>query len=350
MIGNDKETKIICSKCGTKNELNSKFCQNCGHELESINNINENPKEKLKHWWDKKSKTNKSLTGIGGCCLGIILFIVLMCLIFPVTSISVDPTQVQIDNQTTEYTIHGTAEPNATVKITAPLLNLNDAIVNVDSNGSFSYTVSIPINVTEANINITAKSPKKSQNGVEVNIQRPLTSLTVDPVNLSSNATTLVIQGKTDPNAVITLNCGDLNLKDVQVTADGQGNFNKTITVPNNLNTAKIEIMAKSTGKRVNTQTIDVKRESAPAPASTPSVTTTPSTSSTQPTVATNPSTATSTPASSSAAYVGNSNTHKFHLASCRYVSKMNDANKVYFNTRDEAIAAGYTPCKVCSP
>jgi methylphosphotriester-DNA--protein-cysteine methyltransferase len=47
---------------------------------------------------------------------------------------------------------------------------------------------------------------------------------------------------------------------------------------------------------------------------------------------------------------VGNSNTHKFHLASCRYVSKMNDANKVYFNTRQEAINAGYTPCQKCNP
>ena len=343
-----KKTKIICSKCGTENELNSIFCQQCGHKLESINNITENPKEKLKDWWDKKSKTNKSLTGVGGCCAGIILFIVLMCLIFPVTSISVDLTHVQIDNQTTEYVIQGTAEPNATVKITAPLLNLNDAVVNVDSNGSFSYTVSIPINVTDVDINITAKSPKKSQNGVEVNIQRPLTSLTVDPVNLSSNATTLMIQGKTDPNAVITLNCGDLNLKDVQVTADGQGNFNKSITVPNNLNTTKIEVTVKATGKRTNTQTIDIKRESPPpAPASTPAPTTSPSSA---PASTVTTSYSSSAPESSSALYVGNLNTHKFHLASCRYVSKMKDANKVYFNTRQEAIDAGYTPCKVCSP
>ncbi|MCE7698576.1 MAG: hypothetical protein K8E24_006980 [Methanobacterium paludis] len=60
------------------------------------------------------------------------------------------------------------------------------------------------------------------------------------------------------------------------------------------------------------------------------------------------------TPASSktsaSAAYIGNSNTHKFHLASCHYVSKMNSENKVYFNTRQDAINAGYTPCKVCNP
>lgn len=53
---------------------------------------------------------------------------------------------------------------------------------------------------------------------------------------------------------------------------------------------------------------------------------------------------------STNTTYIGNSNTHKFHLASCRYVSKMSEDHKVYFNTRDEAIAQGYVPCKVCNP
>lgn len=235
----------------------------------SNENTNQNTKGRLKGWWNKKGKFNKSLTGIGGCCVGIILFVVILCLLFPVTALSVEPTQVQIDNQTTEYTIQGTAEPNATVKITAPLLNLNDANVNVDSNGSFSYKVSIPITVTDADINITAKSPEKSQYGVKINIQRPLTPLTINPVDLSSDATTLMIQGKTDPNAVITLNCGDLNLKDVQVTADGQGNFNKSVTVPDNLKTTEIEGTAKVTGKRINTQKISIKRDQPAATTST---------------------------------------------------------------------------------
>ena len=349
---NEDEKKLICPECGTENEPNSIFCQQCGHKLEPINNINENPKNKLKNWWNKKNNTDKSAISIGSCCIGMFLIVIIVGLLFPVTSIAVDPAQVQIDNQTTDYTIHGTAEPNATVKITSPVLNLNDAVVNVDSNGNFSYTVNIPINVTEADVNITAKAPKKSENGAEVNIQRPLTSLTVNNVTIDSNATTMVIQGKTDPNTLIDINCGDLNLKDVQVTSDGQGNFNKTITVPNTLNTTKITITAKATGKRDNTQTINLNRESPPpAQASTPTPTTPPSTpTQTQPTVTT-PSPSSTTPvASSSASYVGNSNTHKFHLAGCRYVSKMKDSNKVYFNTRNEAIAAGYTPCKVCKP
>ena len=66
--------------------------------------------------------------------------------------------------------------------------------------------------------------------------------------------------------------------------------------------------------------------------------------------VATSTATPSTTASSASATYVGNSNTHKFHLATCRYVSKMSEDHKVYFNTRQDAINAGYVPCKVCNP
>ncbi len=48
--------------------------------------------------------------------------------------------------------------------------------------------------------------------------------------------------------------------------------------------------------------------------------------------------------------YIGNKNSYKFHYAKCHYVAKMNPKNKVYFNTRQEAINSGYVPCKVCKP
>ena len=48
--------------------------------------------------------------------------------------------------------------------------------------------------------------------------------------------------------------------------------------------------------------------------------------------------------------YIANSNTGKFHYADCHFVDKMNPAHKVAFNTRDEAIGAGYVPCKRCKP
>ena len=46
--------------------------------------------------------------------------------------------------------------------------------------------------------------------------------------------------------------------------------------------------------------------------------------------------------------YRGNTAEHIFHKSTCRfYNSKNNTAN---FKTREEAIKAGYRPCKICKP
>ena len=48
--------------------------------------------------------------------------------------------------------------------------------------------------------------------------------------------------------------------------------------------------------------------------------------------------------------YVGNSNSKKFHYSDCPSVEKMNPANKINFNSREEAVNSGYVPCKRCNP
>ena len=50
------------------------------------------------------------------------------------------------------------------------------------------------------------------------------------------------------------------------------------------------------------------------------------------------------------APYIGNANSYKFHYSSCSSVDQMNESNKVEFYSRDEAINAGYNPCKRCDP
>lgn len=50
------------------------------------------------------------------------------------------------------------------------------------------------------------------------------------------------------------------------------------------------------------------------------------------------------------ASYIGNKNTKKFHKSSCSSVGKMNESNKVGFDSRSAAISAGYDPCKNCNP
>ncbi len=46
--------------------------------------------------------------------------------------------------------------------------------------------------------------------------------------------------------------------------------------------------------------------------------------------------------------YIGNKNTHKFHLPSCR--SLPDEKNRVYFNNRQAAVDGEYVACKICNP
>lgn len=53
---------------------------------------------------------------------------------------------------------------------------------------------------------------------------------------------------------------------------------------------------------------------------------------------------------SSQSSYVGNINSKKFHTSDCGSVKNMKDSNKVFFDSRDEAINEGYEGCKNCNP
>jgi len=54
------------------------------------------------------------------------------------------------------------------------------------------------------------------------------------------------------------------------------------------------------------------------------------------------------TPPTTEPYYIGNKNTKIFHRPSCSYLPA--PENQVRFNTRQEAINAGYTPCGHCKP
>ncbi|MHB9131916.1 MAG: MBL fold metallo-hydrolase [Armatimonadota bacterium] len=55
-----------------------------------------------------------------------------------------------------------------------------------------------------------------------------------------------------------------------------------------------------------------------------------------------------STTTGSTCAYIGNRNTHVFHRPTCGHLPA--EKNRVCFATREEAINAGYRPCKICNP
>lgn len=60
---------------------------------------------------------------------------------------------------------------------------------------------------------------------------------------------------------------------------------------------------------------------------------------------------ATPAPSAVASSYVLNTNTHKFHRPDCTSVGKMKAKNRSDFQgTREEAMALGYDPCKICQP
>jgi methylphosphotriester-DNA--protein-cysteine methyltransferase len=50
------------------------------------------------------------------------------------------------------------------------------------------------------------------------------------------------------------------------------------------------------------------------------------------------------------ATYVGSRHSNKYHYPNCRFALKIKPENRVTFTSAQEAVAAGYVPCKVCRP
>ena len=57
-----------------------------------------------------------------------------------------------------------------------------------------------------------------------------------------------------------------------------------------------------------------------------------------------------STASPETAMYVASYKRDPFHSRDCRWAQKISPANAVYYDTREEAIADGHRPCKVCNP
>ncbi len=74
-----------------------------------------------------------------------------------------------------------------------------------------------------------------------------------------------------------------------------------------------------------------------------PSAVKTPASNTVEPTINVAPA-----PSADSGKYIGNKNSKKFHLPTCRSLPAPD--NRVYFDSREEAVSQGYTPCGLCKP
>lgn len=190
----------FCPECGTKNKAKSEFCQECGTKIPKIASNSVTTKmskdsangfiEKLNLWWNNRNKNEKIITGVGACCLGIIIIGLIgaalpqedltVLVLNDIDSNTIYP-EVKINNDTTEYVIKGHTEPNATVYV-------NGGKVDLDSKNQFSYKVTIPKGATEQKVTIEAKKEGKADNSIEVTFKRPTSSDTTSSDTTSSES------------------------------------------------------------------------------------------------------------------------------------------------------------------
>ena len=236
---------------------------------------------KLKEWFNRQSNTNKAVLGLSLFCIGSIIFIVMAGILVPdITYLSLETPNAQIDNSTLEYTITGSSEPNAQIFLYDADLNLNKVPVKVDNNGNFSYNLNIPLSVTDTKVSVVSQVHGKYEVSQDVEIQRPLTFLSIKPMQeLSYGNKSLVLEGKSDPGATIHIISNmtlrsNLNLQsyvdtsfndpvinNITLKADSNGYFKQDFYVPLNSTSAYFNVTATSTGKRDSTQIQNVTRD-----------------------------------------------------------------------------------------
>ncbi|HML05370.1 MAG TPA: hypothetical protein VK426_06325 [Methanobacterium sp.] len=235
----------------------------------------------LKNWWVNQTNTNKAVYGLTAACVCGLLYILIMGLMVPdITFLSLEKNNFQIDEKQDQLVISGQTEPNAKVFISSTDLNLNNVPVVVSSNGSFEYNLNVPVEAVESKVSVISKAPKKYEISQDIEIQRPLTFLSLKPVDkLKYGATNVTIQGQSDPYANITIVSNmtlrnTLNLEDymetalddpvinnITIKADSKGYFQHEFSVPLNSTFEYFNITAKSTGKRESIQYQNITRD-----------------------------------------------------------------------------------------
>jgi len=180
----DRQAKI-CPNCGTENPDDANFCEECGRDLNDIEKAvppKEAPKnmvDRIKEWWDKQSTGGKAAIGIATCCLGALLFIGIVGMMAPETTITEPTTTTESmaatkliitspkDGETVKgvdkVIIKGYSEPNATVTI-------NGKNVTLETDGNFTYEVLVKMGMNT--IKISAKAPGKSTTTLKGDIMR----------------------------------------------------------------------------------------------------------------------------------------------------------------------------------
>lgn len=235
----------------------------------------------MKKWWDRRTNTDKAVMGLSVFCIWALLFMVLAGILVPdISYLSLETNNAQIDSQTTQYTIKGQTEKHAKVFIDNNDLNLNKVPVTADNSGNFEYTLKIPVEITDTKVSVISKAQGKYEVSQDIEIQRPLTFLSITPLNRLNYGSEIVkLEGRSDPGASICIisnmtlrsnlnfqNYVDTAFDDpvihnITLKADSKGYFKQDFHVPLNSTFAYFNITAESKGKRDVTQIQNITRD-----------------------------------------------------------------------------------------
>ena len=234
-----------------------------------------------KKWWSRQTSTDKAVLGLSSFIGIALIFIILTGILVPDTTfLSIQTNNAQINAVTNEFIIKGNTEPGAKVFINNIDLNLNKTPVSVDNKGNFEYRLIIPPEITDTKISVISKARGKYEVVQDVEIQRPLTFLSIKPMEkIHFKSQDVHLEGKSEPGASITI-ISNMTLKDninlqrymetalndpiidnITLKADEDGNFKYDFHVPLNSTSAYFNVTAQSYGKRSINQIQNVTRE-----------------------------------------------------------------------------------------
>jgi len=240
----------ICPNCKTENIDSADFCQNCGAELPKFTyNLppkGETPGTKKGGWWSKQTTPVKILSVVGVCCVGLIVLLFLVGLLFP------DATTFNLDTGDTPALTQTFSEAGLTFNYpsdwsTSSVKYIDSSTSNVQSLGTFSSVDGLILDVSKQDMTVTVESAKE---GTKANLK------TIPSAQILSE-TTKTVNGLTIYEMIVTYTDTSSNReakslyvitgKDGQVAyylqfIDDPGDFNSDQALMNSIvNTIKIQ-------------------------------------------------------------------------------------------------------------
>nr|WP_319372382.1 PsbP-related protein [uncultured Methanobacterium sp.] len=229
----------ICPKCKTENLDSAAFCQNCGEELPKYTyNVPSSgdraPESKAKggNWWSKQTNLVKILSVVGVCCVGLIVIIGLLAILFP------DATTFNLDTGNTPALTQTFSQAGLSFNYpgdwkTSSVKYVDNSASVVQSLGTFASPDNLVLDVSKQDMTATVAEAKE---GTKANLK------TISSSQILSE-TTKTVNGLTVYEMILTYSDSNNNeVKSLYVITgkDGQVSYYlQFIDTPSNFNSDK---------------------------------------------------------------------------------------------------------------